>query len=158
AASGRLPSHKVEPAREARSLAGFAVSLRLAGGPGRELLTSPFVKRAWIILLALAALASSGGADDATTAPTSDELDGLCKKALAAAVASTTKTTYALDDGGARCDGGQVKPEELAQALRAAAEKTNVKLIKHEANLEAPMLRAHLCSLSLVTARDAQVD
>ncbi len=114
------------------------------------------MRRASLVLLLLGAIASVGRADE--TAPTNEELEALCKRALAAAVASTTKTTYALDEGGARTDGGLVKAEDLAQALRAASEKSGVKLVKHEVSLEAPMLRAHLSSLVLVTAKDTEVD
>jgi hypothetical protein len=114
------------------------------------------MKRASLVLLLLAATASVGRADE--TAPTFEELETLCKKALTAAVASTTKTTYALDEGTPRADGGIVKPEDLEKALRNAAERSGVKLQKHEVNLETPMLRAHLTSLVVVTAKDTQVD
>ncbi len=114
------------------------------------------MRRASLVLLLLGAIASVGRADE--SAPTNEELEALCKRALAAAVASTTKTTYALDEGAARADGGLVKAEDLAQALRAASEKSGVKLVKHEVSLEAFMLRAHLSSLVLVTAKDTEVD
>src|SRR5581483_8323973 len=104
-----------------------------------------------VLLLAVAAARSEDAIGEA-------DLATLAEKALAAAVTSTGKSTFALDDSGVQAEGGGAKAEAVTAALRAASGKAGVKLVKHAENLEAPMLRVRFSTLVVSNAKESSVD
>lgn len=92
--------------------------------------------------------------EDDTAIPDAD-LKALTERALAAAVTSSGKSTFALDDAAVQSEGG-TKADKVIAALRAAAGKA--KIIKHSDNLDAPMLHARFSTLVVSTSKESSID
>jgi hypothetical protein len=96
-------------------------------------------------------------ADDDGSLGTAD-LEKMAQQGLAAAVTSSGKTVFALDDSFVVSDGGGPKAAEVAAALRTAASKAGARLIKHADDTAQPMLRVRLSALAVATAKETEVD
>ncbi|MEZ0227084.1 MAG: hypothetical protein ACAI25_00545 [Planctomycetota bacterium] len=106
-------------------------------------------------ILAVALAAPFARSEDEVPTISEPELKALAERALAAAVTSSGKSTFALDDAAVSAQGG-AKVEQVVAALRASAGKA--KLIKHTENLDAPMIRARFSTLSISNAKESMVD
>ncbi len=106
-------------------------------------------------LAALLLVASIARSEDEAPKIEDADLKLLAEKALAAAVTSSGKSTFALDDAFVSVEGGG-KAEKVVAALRAAAGKA--KLVKHAENLDAPMIHARLSTLVVVTTKETTTD
>src|SRR5258708_15123920 len=114
------------------------------------------MKRVAVAALVLVLAAASARSEDEGPIAKAD-LEALAERALAAAVTSSGKSTYALEDAAVQSEGG-VKADAVVAALRAGAGKPGVKLVKHSENLEVPMLRVRLSALVVSTAKEATTD
>lgn len=115
------------------------------------------MNRGSVVLVSLVLMACPALAADDATALSEAELKGLAERALTAAVTSSGKTTFALEDSSVQSEGA-AKSEDVATALRAGAAKAGAKIVKHSEHLDALMLHARLSRLIAATSRDTIVD